>query len=168
MASLKMDEKWQIIGRNFSFLVGCDFSSIGPRNLNLDFLGTIKIGLLTLLFLFSFESSGWMLCNALSFPRVPLLPYAFSLVGLLLLFSGTLSLVGPPLFFYGSIVVVVELLLFYCNSSTPLLGLPLLIFCGTLSFDGVPMFVSITIPLLEVCDYFWWLSLNWGAFVCQW
>jgi hypothetical protein len=58
--------------------------------------------------------------------------------------------------------------LFFCNSSVPLLKLPLLIFCGTLSFDGVSMFASSTFPLLEVCDYFWWLSLSWGAFACQW
>ncbi len=97
---------------------------------------------------------------------MPLLASAFSLVGLLLLLSGTLSLVGLPLLFYGFVILVVELPLLFYNSSAPLLGLPLLIFCGTLSFDGMHVFASITFPF--VCDYFWWLSLSWGAFACQW
>jgi hypothetical protein len=92
-----------------------------------------------------------MFFNVLFLPRVPLLASAFSLVGLLLLFNGTLSLVGPPLLFCGFVVVMVELPLLFYNFGTPLLGLPLLIFCGTLSFDGVPMFASIAFPLLKVC-----------------
>jgi hypothetical protein len=92
-----------------------------------------------------------MFFNVLSLLRVPLLASAFYLVGLLLLFNGTLSLVGPPLFFSGFIVVVVELPLFFYNSNTPLFKLPLLIFCDTLSFDGVPMLASTASPLLEVC-----------------
>lgn len=119
--------------------------------MNPDFVGTIKIGLLTLLFLFPFESLGWMFFNVLSLLGVPLLAYVFSLMGLLLLFSGTLSLVGPPLLFCGSMVVVVELPLLLYNFNAPLLGLALLIFCGTLSFDGVPMFASTTFHVLTVC-----------------
>ncbi len=48
-----------------------------------------------------------------------MLAFAFSLVGLVLLFSGTLSLVGPPLLFCGFVVVVVELLLLFYNFGTP-------------------------------------------------
>jgi hypothetical protein len=60
-----------------------------------------------------------MLFNDFSLPRVPMLAFAFSLVGLVLLFSGTLSLVGPPLLFCGFVVVVVELLLLFYNFGTP-------------------------------------------------
>ncbi len=92
-----------------------------------------------------------MFFNALSLLRVQLLTSTFSLVGLLLFFSGTLSLVGPPLLFCGFIVVVVELPLLFCNFDALLFQLLLLIFCGTLSFNGVPMLASIAFPLLKVC-----------------
>jgi hypothetical protein len=62
-----------------------------------------------------------MFFNVLFLPGVPLLASAFSLVGLLLLFSGTLSLVGPPLLFCGFLVVVVELPLLFYNYGVPLL-----------------------------------------------
>ncbi len=150
--SSKLESSFKrIVGSNFNFLVGCDSSSIGPHDLNPNFVGTIKIGLLTLLFVFPFESLGWMFFNVLSLHGVPLLAYASSLMGLLLFFSGTLSLVGPPLLFCGSIVVVVESPLLLYNFSALLLELPLLIFCGTSSFDGVPMLTSTTFPLFEVC-----------------